>query len=57
MKILLIAIGIVFLIWIINLLLQRRERKAREMQIKRRLEEKKKQEEKNQIPFKRRNSP
>lgn len=57
MKILLVAVGIVIAIWIINLLLQRREREVRETQIKKRLEEKKKQEEKSQIPFKRKNSP
>ncbi len=43
MKILLGAICIVFLIWIISLLLQKREKNAREMRIKKRLEEKKKE--------------
>lgn len=53
MKILIAAICIVFLIWIINLLLQKREKKTREMRIKKRLAEKKKQDEKNHVPSKR----
>ena len=53
MKILLVAILVVFVIWIIGLLIQRADKKARETRIKKRLEEQKKEAEKDEIPFKR----
>jgi hypothetical protein len=54
MKILLIAIGVVFLIWIISLLIQSGEKRKREADIKKRLEDKKKdEEEEERSPFRR----
>ncbi len=51
MKILLVAILLVFVIWVISLFIQRGERKARESRVKKRLKEQKKEAEKSQIPF------
>ncbi len=54
MMVLFIVIGIVFLIWIINLVIQWSDKKSREKYIKKKQEEKKKEEEeKNRTPFKR----
>jgi len=48
--ILLIAIGVVFLFWIISLLIQSADKRAREERIKRNIEEKKKEEERSPFP-------
>ncbi|MGB3339901.1 MAG: hypothetical protein WBB37_00255 [bacterium] len=45
MIILLIALGLVFLIWIISMFVQKKEKKTREEIVKQHLEEKKKEEE------------
>jgi regulatory protein YycI of two-component signal transduction system YycFG len=52
MIIFLIVLGVVFLIWVISLFLQRKDKKSREKIIQDHVEEKKKQEEvENKSPF------
>ncbi len=54
MRVLLIALGVVFLIWILSLLIQHFDKRRRERDIQKRLEEKKKEaEEKEKSPFRR----
>ncbi len=54
MKVLLIALGVVFLIWIISLLLQSADKRKKEADIRKRLEEKKKEaDEKEKGPLRR----
>jgi hypothetical protein len=54
MRVFFIALGVVFLIWIVSLIIQRLDKQKRERDIQKRLEEKKKEaEESERSPFRR----
>lgn len=53
MRVLLIALGVVFLIWILSLIIQHLDKRRKERDIQKRLEEKKKEAEDERSPFRR----
>jgi len=53
MKALIIALAVVFLIWIVSLLIQHFDKRRRERDIQKRLEEKKKEAEEEKSPYRR----
>jgi hypothetical protein len=53
MRVLAIALGVVFLIWIVSLLIQHIDKRKREQDIQKRLEEKKKEAEQDRSPYRR----
>jgi len=53
MRGLLIALGVVFLIWVLSLIIQHFDKRRREKDIQKRLEEKKKEAEEERSPFRR----
>jgi len=52
MRVLIITVGVVFLIWILSLLIQHFDKRKREQDIQKRLDEKKKETEEDR-PFRR----